>query len=70
LIGAPLLLANTIVTMYGITGPLFVLTGIGFLPVAVWEFSLGVWLTFRGFKPSAITSEYAKMETNELLNAA
>ena len=70
LIGAPLLLANTIVTMFGITGPIFVLTGIGFLPVAVWEFSLGVWLTFRGFKPSAITSANAKMETNELLNAA
>ena len=70
LIGAPLLLANTIVTMFGITGPIFVLTGIFFLPVAVWEFSLGVWLTVKGFKPSAITSEPAKMETNELLNAA
>ena len=70
LIGAPLLLANTVVTMFGITGPIFVLTGIFFLPVAVWEFSLGIWLTFKGFKPSAITSEYAKMETNELLNAA
>ena len=56
--------------MFGITGPIFVLTGIGFLPVAVWEFSLGVYLTVKGFKPSAITSEYAKMETNELLNAA
>ncbi len=70
LIGAPLLLANTIVTMFGITGPIFVLTGIFFLPVAVWEFSLGVWLTVKGFKPSAITSEYAKMDTNELLNVA
>jgi len=70
LIGAPLLLANTIVTMFGITGPVFTLTGIGFLPVAIWEFSLGVWLTFRGFKPSAITSECAKIDSNELLNAA
>jgi hypothetical protein len=70
LIGAPLLLANTIVTMFGITGPIFVLTGIFFLPVAVWEFSLGVWLTVKGFKPSAIISEPAKMDTNELLNAA
>jgi hypothetical protein len=70
LIGAPLLLANTIVTMFDITGPIFTLTGIGFLPVAVWEFSLGVWLTVKGFKPSAITSEYAKTATNELLSAA
>ena len=70
LIGAPLLLANTIVTMFGITGPFFVLTGIGFLPVAVWEFSLGVWLTVKGFKPSAITSELAKLETTESLSVA
>jgi hypothetical protein len=59
LIGAPVLLANTVVTMFGITGPLFLLTGIFFLPVAVWELSLGIWLTFKGFIPSAITSEYA-----------
>ena len=70
LIGAPLLLANTIVTMFGITGPIFVLTAIGVLPIALWEFSLGVWLTVKGFNPSAITSESAKTETNELLSAA
>jgi hypothetical protein len=70
LIGAPLLVANTIVTMFGITGPIYVLTGIGVLPIALWEFSLGVWLVAKGFKPSAITSEYPKMETNVLLSAA
>ena len=70
LIGAPLLIANTIAVMFGFnSGPIYVLTGIGVLPIAVWEFSLGVWLTVKGFKPSAITSEYAKMETNELLSA-
>ena len=69
-IGAPLLLANTILTMFGITGPIFVLSAIGVLPIALWEFSLGVWLVAKGFKPSAITSEYAKMETNVLLSAA
>ena len=37
-IGAPLLIANTIVTMFGISGPLFLLTGIGVLPIAVWSF--------------------------------
>jgi hypothetical protein len=54
LIGAPLLIANTIVTMFGNSGPLYVLTGIGVLPIALWEFSLGVWLTVKGFRPSAI----------------
>lgn len=63
LIGAPLLIANTIVFMFGITsGPLFVLTGIGVLPIALFEFSLGVWLTIKGFKPSAITAELDKAE--------
>jgi hypothetical protein len=62
LIGAPLLIANTIVFMFGITsGPIFVLTGIGVLPIALFEFSLGIWLTFKGFNPSA---------ANELLSAA
>ena len=27
------------------------------LPVAAWEFSLGVWLAVKGFKPSPITAE-------------
>jgi hypothetical protein len=70
-IGAPLLIANTIVFMFGITsGPLFVLTGIGFLPIAIFEFSLGVYLTIKGFKPSAITSEPVKTKVNEALSVA
>lgn len=56
-IGAPLLIANTIVLMFGITsGPIFVLTGIGVLPIALFEFSLGVWLAVKGFNSSAITA--------------
>ena len=71
LIGAPLLIANTIVFMFGITnGPLYVLTGIGVLPVAIFEFSLGVWLTVRGFNSSAITSLSAKPATSELMSVA
>ena len=54
--------------MFGISGPIFVLTAIGVLPIALLEFSLGVWLTVKGFNPSAITSE--QTATDELLNAA
>jgi hypothetical protein len=61
IIGAPFLIANTIVVMFGITsGPIYLLTGIGVLPIALFEFSLGVWLTVKGFNPSAITSLFAK----------
>ena len=71
IIGAPLLIANTIVFMFGITsGPLFVLTGIGVLPIALFEFSLGVWLIVKGFNPSALNSLSAKPTTSELLSAA
>jgi hypothetical protein len=70
-IGAPLLIANTIVFMFGITsGPIFVLTGIGVLPIALFEFSLGVWLTVKGFNPAAFTSLSAKTATSELVSAA
>jgi len=64
LIGAPLLLANSILVMFGVTGPAFTLSAIGVLPIALWEFSLGVWLTVKGFNPSAIASLSAKMEAN------
>jgi hypothetical protein len=69
-IGAPLLIANTIVMMFGITGPLFALTGIGVLPIALWEFSLGIWLVAKGFNSSAIVPESAKTATSELMSAA
>jgi len=71
LIGAPLLIANTIVVMFGITsGPLYLLTGIGVLPIALFEFSLGVWLTIKGFNSSAVASLSAKTTTSELVSAA
>jgi hypothetical protein len=66
-IGAPLLIANTIVFMFGITrGPLFLLTGIGVLPIAVFEFALGVWLTVKGFNRSAVASLSANTAASAL----
>jgi hypothetical protein len=71
IIGAPLLIANTIVFMFGITsGPLFLLTGIGVLPIAFFEFSLGIWLTVKGFNPSASIVNWSKAEANEALSTA
>ena len=54
LVGAPILIASVIVGLFCIDHPITVLAGVGTLPIAVWEFSLGVWLTFKGFKPSAV----------------
>jgi hypothetical protein len=57
LIGAPLLLASVTATLFGvwdqISGPAMLLV----LPVAIWEFSFGVYMTFKGFKPVAISGD-------------
>jgi len=49
LIGAPLLLAAFVAVFFGaieqVSAAAFVLT----LPVAAWEFSVGCWMTFKGF---------------------
>jgi hypothetical protein len=55
LIGAPLLLAVTIATMFGLTdhGSSWWLV---VAPIFVWELSLGIYLMVKGFKPSPITA--------------
>jgi hypothetical protein len=55
LIGAPILIASVISTLFRADHQITVLA-LGFLPVAVWEFSLGVWLVVKGFRPSPITT--------------
>jgi hypothetical protein len=52
LIGAPLLLASTTATLFGIHDQLSPVATIAVLPVALWELSLGVWLVVKGFKAS------------------
>jgi hypothetical protein len=57
LIGAPLLIASVTAKYFGIYDEHSLWSGLGALPVAAWEFSLGVYLTVKGFKPSRITAE-------------
>ena len=52
LIGAPLLITAQTAIMFGLIGRLSPLAAIGAIPVALWEFSLGVWLVAKGFNPS------------------
>ncbi len=56
LIGAPLLITSTIAVFFGVIEPISPWTAIATLPVALWEFSLGLWMTFKGFRPSPITA--------------
>ena len=56
LVGAPILITSVIVGLFRIDHPITVLAGIGTLPIAAWEFSLGVWLVVKGFNPCPITA--------------
>jgi hypothetical protein len=47
--------------MFGLVGQHSSLAGLSAVPVALFEFSLGVWLIVKGFNPTA---------ANELLNAS
>jgi len=55
-IGAPLLIISTFATIFGINDQISAFSGLSALPVAAWEFSLGLWLLVKGFKPSPITT--------------
>ena len=63
LIGGPLLIAAVIATLFGAA----LLRGrprrLPVIPVAAWEFSLGMWLVVKGFMPSPITAEMTAAST-------
>jgi hypothetical protein len=54
LLGAPLLLASDIAIFFGLFERTAPLALVGALPIAVWELSLGIYLTVRGFRPTAV----------------
>jgi len=56
-IGAALLLGSDAAVLFGVVERVSVLPAIAVLPVALFEFSLGVYLTVKGFKPSPITAD-------------
>ncbi len=53
LIGAPLLFSSSIGTLLGFNDVTSVWTGIATLPIFVWELSIGLYMTFRGFRADA-----------------
>ena len=60
LIGAPLLIAASIAIFFGASSLLLIAA----IPVALWEFSLGVYLVVKGFRSCAITAEMTASATN------
>src|SRR5205823_2762112 len=56
IVGAALLVAGNIAVLFGLIGQHAPSTALAALPVALFEFSLGVWLVVKGFIPAPILS--------------
>jgi len=70
-VAAPLLIASDIGVLFGLFGLVSTPAGLLAIPVAVWEFSLGVYLTVKGFKPSPVlSSDPQDAELNKALGPA
>jgi len=61
IVGGPVLIAGYLAVIFGLVGQHAALAALSALPVFLFELSLGIWLTVKGFNPSA---------TNELLSTA
>ena len=55
-IGAALLLSSDIAVLFGLWDRISAPSGLLAIPIALWEFSLGVYLIVKGFRPSPITA--------------
>jgi len=56
LIGVPLLFAAFVANLFGIFDQVSVASFFLTLPVAAWELSIGLWMTFKGFRPDAVAA--------------
>src|SRR5213082_719921 len=58
--GAALLVTGDVAVLFGLIGQHASTTGLFAIPIAVWEFSLGVYLVVKGFRTSGITALYSR----------
>ena len=56
LVGGPLIVLSGTAILFGVIGPGSVWQGIATVPEFFWELLLGIWLTIRGFSPSALAA--------------
>jgi hypothetical protein len=56
IVGAPVLVAGYVAVLFGLIGQHGPLAGLSAFPVAIFEFSLGVWLIVRGFNSKAVSA--------------
>ena len=56
LIGAPLLFAANMLTLFGHNTQTSGWSMLATLPIATWELSVGFYMTFKGFRPAAVAA--------------
>ncbi len=69
LVGAPLLLASDIAIFFDVYDRVSPVAALAFIPIAVWELSLGIWLVTKGFKPAAVAALTSTHRDSELTPA-
>lgn len=57
--GGPILILGYLVVFFGLAGRLDLLPALSAVPVALFEFSLGIWLIFKGFNKSVVQKSIA-----------
>jgi hypothetical protein len=60
LIGAPLLFAAFLGALFGVIDQVSAVSFALTLPLAAWELSVGLWMTFKGFRPQAVAALEAR----------
>lgn len=55
LVGAPLMLANCTATLFGVWDQISAPAALLTLPIAIWEFSFGIHMAVKGFRPTAVS---------------
>jgi hypothetical protein len=64
------MISSVIGQLIGINEQISVWSGIALLPIFAWEFSLGLWLVFKGFRPAPLLAPESRAQTNAPAYAA
>ena len=56
IVGGPVLIAGYLAVLFGLISQHGPVAGLSALPVAAFEFSLGIWLVVKGFNPEAVAA--------------
>jgi hypothetical protein len=69
IVGGPILLIGYIAVLFGLVGQHAPLAGLSALPVALFEFLLGIWLIVKGFKTSPLLDHRYQPSSNGMTEA-